>query len=259
MHRFSRNGRRMAKRFTDTDKWKRAWFCELPLKAKLAWYYLLDNCDHRGVWFKNFRKMSFELDFKVDEHDFIVWFGDKLRLFDGDKYFVPSFVEFQYGVLNPGNNAHKSIIELIETLKNLGPNEAQNSPSRGAQDKDTDKDKEYSLKEGVGENFKPDLESAYKTYPLKKGKAAGMKLAAKEIKTPADLENLKSAIARYSKNLRDSKTDSKFIKHFSTFMGEWKDWLDPLTGTSDIGTAKNYAAERDTDHQAEVDDMWKGG
>lgn len=220
----------MAKRFTDTDKWKREWFCLLPIEAKLAWYYLLDNCDHRGVWFKNFRKMSFELDFTVDEGRFIAWFGDKLRLFDGDKYFIPSFVEFQYGNLNPDNNAHKSVIELIQKIQKLAPQEPLNSPSGGAQDKDKDKDKDLnSLKSA--EKLSLDLDSVYKIYPLKKGKERGIKIAKAQIKTTEDLENLKKAIETYKSDLAKNGTEKKFIQHFSTFMGSWKDWLDPDVGS----------------------------
>ena len=39
----------MAKRFTDTDIWKKKWFRKLPLEIKLLWCYLKDSCDHAGV------------------------------------------------------------------------------------------------------------------------------------------------------------------------------------------------------------------
>jgi hypothetical protein len=132
----------MAKRFTDTDKWKREWFCDLPLKAKVVWFYLLDQCDHRGVWFRNFVLMASQVGFKVTERDLREWFGDKLTTFDGDKYWIKSFVDFQYGELNPSNNAHKSVLSLVEKVSKKEP---LNSPSGGAQDKDKDKDKEPVL------------------------------------------------------------------------------------------------------------------
>ena len=40
----------MAKRFTDTDKWKKKWFRELKPISKCFWSYLLDNCNHAGIW-----------------------------------------------------------------------------------------------------------------------------------------------------------------------------------------------------------------
>ncbi len=127
----------MAKRFTDTDKWKREWFTELPLKAKLVWIYILDNCDHTGVWPANFKLMSFQLGISVKASDFDSWFAEKVRLIDDDKYFIQSFIEFQYGTLSPSNRAHKAVIELIEKL---GPSKDLNSSILGAQDKDKDKD-----------------------------------------------------------------------------------------------------------------------
>ena len=135
----------MAKRFTDTDKWKRPWFNDLDLKAKFFWMYLLDTCDHRGVWFADFKLASFQIGFKVTETDVDSWFGDKVQRIDGDKYFIRSFVDFQYGELSPSNNAHRPIIKLLTDLESSiqpAPHEPLNSPSRGAQDKDKDKDKD---------------------------------------------------------------------------------------------------------------------
>ena len=39
----------MAKRFTDTDKWKKGFIRNLPTKYKLLWLYILDDCNHAGV------------------------------------------------------------------------------------------------------------------------------------------------------------------------------------------------------------------
>ena len=49
----------MAKRFTDSEKWKDAWFMDLPSKYKLFWLYLLDECNHAGIWKVNFKISTF--------------------------------------------------------------------------------------------------------------------------------------------------------------------------------------------------------
>lgn len=74
-----------------------------------------------------------------------------------------------------------------------------------------------------------DLEAAYANYPRKDGKKRGMLIARRDIKTPEDLELLKAAIARY-RRVAEDRGDPQYVKHFSTFMGEWKDWLDPQHG-----------------------------
>ena len=40
----------MAKRMTDTDKWKKRFIRELKPKHKLLWLYILDDCNHAGIW-----------------------------------------------------------------------------------------------------------------------------------------------------------------------------------------------------------------
>ena len=40
----------MAKRFTDTEKWKKGFVRNLPPAYKLLWLYMLDDCDNAGVW-----------------------------------------------------------------------------------------------------------------------------------------------------------------------------------------------------------------
>lgn len=70
-----------------------------------------------------------------------------------------------------------------------------------------------------------DLEAAYQAYPRKEGKSDGMKRLKAQVKTRADLEALKRAIANYVEQQRlDGNT--QYLKHFSTFTSEWRDWVD---------------------------------
>lgn len=103
----------MAKRFTDTDKWKRPWFRELAPTAKIVWFYILDNCDHCGVWAGDFALLNFQTGLSISPQAFAQWFGDKFVTLD-EKYFFPSFVEFQQGKLSPAKNAHRPIIEFLD-------------------------------------------------------------------------------------------------------------------------------------------------
>ena len=40
----------MAKRFTDNEKWQKRFFRDLPMEYKLLWIYILDDCNHAGIW-----------------------------------------------------------------------------------------------------------------------------------------------------------------------------------------------------------------
>lgn len=152
----------MAKRFTDTDKWKRPWFSELSLQAKLTWIYLLDDCDHRGVWFSNFKRASFDLGFEIDASKLSDWFGPKLILIDEDKFYIPSFVEFQYkGELSETNKAHKPILAfLAKYSEKILPHKPLSRGLGGAQDKEQDKEwekeKDKEKEEGESEGKQDD-------------------------------------------------------------------------------------------------------
>lgn len=104
----------MAKRLTDTDKWKRKNYRLLPPLMKLAHQYLLDNCDHCGIWHPDFDLMSFQIGAEITEEEFFEHFGKKCVLLPNGAIFYPTFLSFQYkGKLNPKNKAHQSVIDTI--------------------------------------------------------------------------------------------------------------------------------------------------
>lgn len=72
-----------------------------------------------------------------------------------------------------------------------------------------------------------DIERAYKQYPRKVGKSRGLDIAIKQVKDPPTLHALETAIKNYAAAVRRDGTEKKYIKHFSTFMGEWRDWIQP--------------------------------
>jgi hypothetical protein len=70
---------------------------------------------------------------------------------------------------------------------------------------------------------KSDLAAAYDSYPLKEGKQKGLDKLVKQVKTRTDLQRLQRAIGNYA---AQRKADGKYLLHFSTFAGEWQDWID---------------------------------
>ena len=76
-----------------------------------------------------------------------------------------------------------------------------------------------------------DFESLYKKYPLKKGKSRGLKVCEKEIKTQEEFISLQKAIDKYASDLVLRNTETQYIKHFSTFMNEWRDWAQDDAGS----------------------------
>lgn len=96
-----------------------------------------------------------------------------------------------------------------------------------------------------------ELERIYSEYPRKEGKSGGMKIVKREIKSPEDSEQLIKAIKNYRTNCEREKKEKKYIKLFSTFMGEWRDWLDEDNGTASFFTTEQLDHNRRAREEAE--------
>ena len=138
----------MAKRFTDTEKWKKPFIRGLQGAYKLLWLYICDDCDHAGIWQVDIEVAAIRIGEKIDLKEAIKSFDEKIIIFDkGNKWFIPSFLEFQYpSGLNPDNRAHNSVIILLEKYNlRISNNKPLISPLEGSMDmdmvKDMDKDK----------------------------------------------------------------------------------------------------------------------
>jgi len=131
----------MAKRMTDTDKWKKRFLRELKPQHKLLWFYILDDCNHAGIWDVDIEVASIRIGENLIYDMLPQEFLNKIEIFDnGDKWFIPDFIDFQYGELNPNSNVHKSVIALLEKYNLQGYLKGSQTLPEGVQDKDKDKD-----------------------------------------------------------------------------------------------------------------------
>lgn len=118
----------MAKRFTDTDKWRKPFFKGLPVAYKVLWLYLLDDCDIAGIWICDFEVARLRTGEDISEHRAIEIFGNHIKVFDdGRRWLIRDFIEFQYGELSPKNRMHSAVIKLLQNSR-LGPYKGLPSP-----------------------------------------------------------------------------------------------------------------------------------
>lgn len=96
----------MAKRLTDTEKWKDEWFLSLSNDCRIIWQYLIDMCSHSGIIRKNFKLLNFCCNTNITEKDLIDFLGDRIVKI-GEYYFIPGFLKFQYP---QGLNSDKPVI-----------------------------------------------------------------------------------------------------------------------------------------------------
>jgi hypothetical protein len=171
----------MAKRFTDTEKWKKPFIRNLSAPYKLLWLYICDDCDHAGIWQVDIDVARIRIGEQITEREALKFFGNKvITIDDGNKWYIPSFIDFQYpSGLNPDNKAHGGIIKVLQKF-NLIDDEFKPlvSPLYGAMDKDKDmvmdKDK-VMVKKKVVENLnsKCNFEEALEYISIRLGTEQG--------------------------------------------------------------------------------------
>ena len=129
----------MAKRFTDNEKWKDTWFIDLPTKYKLFWIYILDECNHAGIWKVNFKVASFFIGEHLEDSEVKRILKDRIIVLNDQYWYVNKFIKYQYKLnvqeLNPKNKLHLSVLKLLNEYKEFKP---LTSPLLGVKDKDKD-------------------------------------------------------------------------------------------------------------------------
>ena len=134
----------MAKRFMDNTIFDKSWYRKLPVRLKIVWFYLINKCNHAGIWECDIDLLSFQIGgepYTLEE--ILEAFGDNLQEIGDGKIYITKFIEFQYGLpLNPNVKVHQSVIKLL----NKNNVEVPNPLPVSVKDKDKGKVKGKDIK-----------------------------------------------------------------------------------------------------------------
>lgn len=158
----------MAKRFIDTDIWKKDFVRGLKAPCKLLWLYVITDCNHAGIWDCDFEVAQIRTGEKLDKEKAEHAFSEKIVILEGGKkWFIPSFIAFQYGELNPSNRAHIGVISLLKKYDLISDDliiKPLASPFQGAKDKDKDKEQDKDKDKDKEERQKSKIEDRLELY-----------------------------------------------------------------------------------------------
>lgn len=242
-------GAKMAKRFTDSNKFRDVWYRSLKPKHKCLWEFLLSECSLAGMIELDFDAMSFHIGEKITIDD-INALGDRVCFIEDNKIFIPKFISFQQGVLNRNNNAHKNIFKELEkynideSLENielqspsLGATEGLQSPTSKGKGKGKGNSKNNISKNRA--NFENEFENFWEHYtPIKcNGRfvAKGNKEKAKEKfikileKGKTDYETIRRGLEQY---LRHCQANNQLTCGVTVWLNQER-WLDDYGSTVD--------------------------
>jgi hypothetical protein len=166
------------KRFTETLKWQDPWFRRLSANAKMLWLYIIDHADHIGLVEIDEEFVSQDCGLKIaDKH--ITELGDRIELVSGRKYYIPKFIQFQYGTLSESCPAHKKVIQSVKNNSLFCDSLGYHYPSTRVVDrvtdtlqnidKDKDKDKEEDMEEDKNRNEPKGTVEEFQSYSLSLG------------------------------------------------------------------------------------------
>lgn len=140
----------MPKRFTATEIWDEDWFTEMPIEYREYWRYMLDKCNHAGIFKPNVVTYNKLIENKISPKQVLKYFNNgkkRVRLLKNDRWFIEDFIVFQYGrQLNSNNRVHSSIILILaQNGVKLTSIRGLDGVKEGVKDKDKDIDKEKDI------------------------------------------------------------------------------------------------------------------
>lgn len=167
----------MPKRMTDTEKWKKPFLKSLPIEYKCFWFYVLDDCDHAGVWQIDTEVAGIRLGVNISIEKAQEYFKEKIVVFDaGKKWFIPDFITFQYGQLTEKNKMYNAVFTVLSKYNLMGHLSPLNGGKVQVQVKEqvTDEEQQLAKKEFLHQGIVPDMVADFKikfpSYPIDKNK-----------------------------------------------------------------------------------------
>ena len=131
----------MAKRFIDTKLWDKAWFRRLEPKYKAVWFYIIGRCDHAGILDEDWEAAEFFIGEKITYDELPEVIKNKIIVIKGKhQYYIPSFIDFQYGTLKENSKPHLSVIKRLKSKGLFNPMDTIKDKNK-AKDKVKVKDK----------------------------------------------------------------------------------------------------------------------
>jgi len=109
----------MAKRFSDSEKWKDVWFTELTNDQKIIWIYLLDNCDNAGIFKLNMKLINFNCSTNISVENFIFIFKDRITQINKESWLINKFCIYQYGTDFLSKTSNKAVQSAIKKLEEI--------------------------------------------------------------------------------------------------------------------------------------------
>jgi hypothetical protein len=253
----------MAKRLTDTDKWKDDWYISLSNDYRIIWQWLLDNCNHAGICKRSMGLLNMMCRTNIAEDDLISEMAGRVIIIN-NYWFIPNFIKFQYPTLKSNKPVIVSVVKELEKtgffrmipqsfgndyliINNDSPIVEQSLPDS----KETIKSKSKSI------SISNNTVSNYKTVPKEKREKLDKKPTEdngipEQGGDPPDEDEVKETpepknhLAELDEN--DPKVESELIKNIKTLgNGKKEIWNSKLTQTQGqnlfiAGVAKREAA-----------------
>jgi len=228
----------MSNRFTNTNKWKDSWFIDLSLKSKILFIFLCDNCDIAGFYERSNKLMKFYLDMSLEEIDKSTKEISKSVVFKNNKYFIKNFIFHQKNIpLNPNNNCHKSIINILSHNKEdfseyysnyFRGSLAPSKPLVRGPGNSKGNSKGKGKGKGKGKKIIYDFEKIWNKYPIgrKQGKKEALGYFKETVKTNQDFENINKAIDNYNNYVKSKISDPIYILKACNWFDDWESWID---------------------------------
>jgi len=106
----------LSKRLADTGVWAKPWFRKLDPTEKLAWFYLLANCDNVGVWDGDRELAEFCIGCPVNWDDLLSDCNGNIEALPNGKWWFVDYCCFQHGDLfsRKESKALDSYLALLE-------------------------------------------------------------------------------------------------------------------------------------------------
>ena len=229
----------MAKRFITTEMYKDTWFMDLSAKYKLLWLFLLTDCSHAGVWQVNYKVAEFYVGDHLEPIECERILKGRIVKFEEGKYwFIPKFIEFQYGtILSSTNKALVGVIDVLlknDLLKHLpkvkvhqGATKELPSSLNGVKEKD--KEKEFDkVREQETLPMKKDLFIEFwKEYPRKDAKSKAEQKFNKVCKDEKIFKEIMAALKIHKQTNDWLKENGQYIPYAISWLNQerWKDEL----------------------------------